>query len=113
MKEAFEMEDDRLRALLEEWRAPEPPAEMDGRVRATFRAAHPPVWRSIWTARITVPVPVLAALVLIVLTLLVALRPAPPGAPTMSRYVTRLSATGFQPVPNGEARIVKIGEIKQ
>ena len=38
------MEDDKLRAVLRAWEAPEPNPEMDARVRAAWRASHPPRW---------------------------------------------------------------------
>jgi hypothetical protein len=96
---------DPLRAVLREWKTPEPPDALDTRVRAAFRAqVTPSPWSRFWTARITVPVPVLAALVLMLAVVwLVEFRPPapverPPGV------VTRLEATGFQPLPDGVAR---------
>jgi hypothetical protein len=74
-KEDCVMEDDKLRAVLRAWEAPEPDPEMDARVRAAWRALHPAgwkrTWKRIWTARVSVPVPVLAALLLIAAFLLV------------------------------------------
>jgi hypothetical protein len=112
------MEDDKLRAVLRAWEAPEPNPEMDARVRAAWRVSHPPgwrrMWKRIWTARVSVPVPVLAALLLVAAFLLVtfgaarrstAEMPSGPGG-----YVTHLNATGFQPVPNGEARVITVKE---
>jgi hypothetical protein len=107
------MDDDRLHEILYEWEAPESTVEMDSRMRAAWRSAHPPLWRRLWSARISVPIPVLAALLVLAAVLLFSLSPAPPAAPEMGRYVTHLNATGFQPVTNGEARVVKIEEMKQ
>jgi hypothetical protein len=110
------MEDDKLRAILRAWEAPEPNREMDARVRAAWRVSHPPGWKRIWTARVSVPVPVLAALLLIAALVLVrfgvarrsaAETPSGPGG-----YVTQLNATGFQPVPNGEARVITVKEAR-
>jgi hypothetical protein len=110
------MEDDKLRALLREWEAPEPNPQMDARVRAAWRASHPAAWKRIWTARISMPVPVLAALLLIAAFLLAkfgtprrstAETPSQPGG-----YVTQLNAAGFQPVPNGEARVITVKEAR-
>jgi hypothetical protein len=114
MSEEFPTQDDhRLSALLREWRAPDPPAELDGRVRSAWRAAHPAVWRRIWTARIHVPVPVFAVLLLLIAALLYTVRPAAAPPPPAERYITRVNATGFRPLPNGEAKIVRAEEIKQ
>jgi hypothetical protein len=110
------MEDDKLRAVLREWEAPEPKPEMDARVRAAWRASHPAAWKRIWTARVSMPVPVLAALLLIAAFLLAkfgtprrstAETPSQPGG-----YVTQLNAAGFQPVPNGEARVITVKEAR-
>jgi hypothetical protein len=109
----FLMDDDRLHEILREWEVPAPAAKMDDCVRAAWRTAHPPAWRRLWSARISMPVPVLAGLLLLAVALFVSLRLAPTASPAIGRYVTRLNATGFQPAPNGEARIVKIEEMKQ
>jgi hypothetical protein len=108
------MEDDKLRGVLRAWEAPEPNPEMDARVRAAWRASHPPGWKRVWTARVSVPVPVLAALLLLAAFLLVkfgATRRSPAETPSgHGGYVTQLNATGFQPVPNGEARVITVKE---
>jgi hypothetical protein len=115
-KEEFVMEDDKLHAILREWEAPEPNPGMDARVRAAWRASHPAAWKRIWTARVSMPVPVLAALLLIAAFLLAkfgtprrstAETPSQPGG-----YVTQLNAAGFQPVPNGEARVITVKEAR-
>jgi len=107
------MDDDKLRAVLREWEAPEPSLEMDARVRAAWRASHPGLWKRIWMARVSVPVPVLAMLLLIAAFLLVKFgvaRSAPKAPSEAGGYVTRLNTSGFQPVPNGEARIITVNE---
>jgi hypothetical protein len=109
----FLMDDDRLHQILREWEAPAPAAKMDDCICAAWRTAHPPAWRRLWSTRISVPVPVLAGLLLLAVALFVSLRRAPPARQEIGRYVTRLNATGFQPAPNGEARVVKIEEMKQ
>jgi len=114
-----------LRAILQEWKAPEPPAALERRVLAAYRAAHAPSpWRRFWTARISMPVPVLAALLLLTVALFMQFRSQPPRPPLRidsvmiplagsSGYVTRLDGTGFQPLPHGAARVVRREGIRQ
>lgn len=107
------MDDDRLRSVLREWKAPEADPGMDARVRAAWRALHPGAWKRIWMARVSVPVPVLAALLLVAGFLLVKFgvaRHAAEGPSEAGGYVTQVNATGFQPVPNGEARVITVKE---
>ena len=104
-------ENDPLNAVLREWQAPEPSAALDQRVRAGFRALQPaPRWSRFWSARLSVPVPVLAAVLLLVgVVWLVEFRPAaPPVPPRQPGVVTRLAATGFQPEPNGVALVQEV-----
>jgi hypothetical protein len=108
---------DPLQKVLREWEAPEPSAALDARVRAGFRAAraHAP-WRRLWTARVSVPVPVLAAvLLLLAVAWAVELRPEMPRRPVPPApgVVTRLEATGFQPLPDGVAQVVPVGDGKR
>ncbi|HWC95559.1 MAG TPA: hypothetical protein VG456_02385 [Candidatus Sulfopaludibacter sp.] len=110
-------EDDPLRPLLREWQAPEPGADMDERIRSRWQAARadrdkPAQMRHWWRARVSIPVPVLAAAILIILALLVELRPAPPPVTSNPGYLTRLGAAGFQPLPDGAARLLP-GEVHQ
>jgi hypothetical protein len=107
-----------LDALLrEEWMSPEPSAELDGRVASAYRAAVRPktAWRGFWTMRVSVPAPALLVAAVAIVALLVWLRPeaAPSASPEPPGVVTRLNASGFQPLPNGEARIVSAVEIKK
>lgn len=108
-------ERDPLRDLLREWKSPEPSAELDERVsgayRAAFREQRVPLWTRLLNARISVPVPVLLAAVA-GLALFLWLRPASaPSAPRdTADVVTKLNASGFVPLPNGDARIVPVTE---
>jgi len=98
---------DPLRTVLREWKAPEPSAALDERVRAGFRILRAPSpWARFWSARVSVPVPALAAVgLLAAVAWLVEFRPTPPAATRQPAVVTRLEATGFQPLPDGVALV--------
>jgi hypothetical protein len=102
-------ENDPLRAVLREWKAPEPSAGLDERVRAGFRVSRSPSpWARFLSARVSLPVPVLAAVVLLIaVAWIVESRPSPPSL-RQPGLVTRLEATGFQPVPNGVALLEEV-----
>lgn len=109
------MEEDSLRRLLREWEAPEEPPAMDARIRAAWRAAYPapPRW-NFWSARVSVPVPLLAAVMLVLLAVVLFRSEPPAFSPGGGRaYVTQVDAEGFQPLPNGAARVVKLEGISQ
>lgn len=110
-------ERDSLDALLHEWKSPEPTAELDQRVTSAYRSAvgSPRFWQQFWRMRVSVPAPALVAGALAILILFIWLRPsaAPAAPPKASGVVTRLNASGFQPLPNGEARVVPAMEIKK
>jgi hypothetical protein len=112
-------ERDALRSLLREWEAPEPSAALDARVREAYRAGRrPTLWARLWSFQVSIPVPVLAAAVLLIVAGLwlerwsvPPQRPAP-VAPAAGEYMTRLEAAGFQPLPDGEVRVIHTG-VKQ
>ena len=112
-------EQDPLRSLLQEWEAPEPSAALDARVRAAYRAwPRPTFWERLWSFRVSIPVPVLAAAVLLIAAglwlerrLLPPQHPAP-VEPAAGGYMTRLETAGFQPLPDGEIRVIRSG-VKQ
>jgi hypothetical protein len=116
MKEPEALDD-----LLREWRLPEPDAELDQRVTTAYRSAvrsrrsSSPVWQRWWTMRVSVPAPALMAAALAILGLFIWLRPsaAPPPAPSTPHVVTQLNASGFQPLPDGEAKVIPAVEIKK
>jgi hypothetical protein len=114
-------EPDSLDALLREWKMPEPNEELDRRVLAAYRSEQHSgplpsrFWRRFWAARVSVPAPALAAAVLAVFALVLWLRPSAARAPSPQApgAVTRLNITGFQPLPNGDARIVPAAEVQR
>ena len=114
-------EPDSLDALLREWKSPEPTAELDQRVTSAYRSAvrpprfSPRGWRQFWTMRVSVPAPALLAAALAIVALFFWLRPsaAPAASPETSGVVTRLNASGFQPLPNGEARVIPAMEVQK
>jgi anti-sigma-K factor RskA len=113
-------EHDPLRALLREWQAPEPSPELDQRVVSAYREAvgqgarpRPSIWASFWRSRISVPAPVLALGILVAVAALLWYRgPSTPKPLTVSpNVVAQLNATGFQPLPNGRARVLSVTEL--
>ena len=115
------IEPDSLDALLREWKSPEPTAELDQRVTSAYRSAVGPprfslrVWRQFWTMRVSLPAPAIVVAALAVFALFFWSRPsaAPAVSPETSGVVTRLNARGFQPLPNGEARVVPAMEVQK
>ncbi len=106
-------EPDSLDSLLREWKAPEPAAELEQDVMTAYRSAvrQPRLssrfWQRFWTMRVSVPAPALVAAMLVIFVLFLWLRPsASPALPGNSDMVTQLNASGFQPLPNGEARVI-------
>ncbi len=110
-------EKDPLRPLLHEWEAPEPSAALEARIRAGYSAGwRPTLWERLWSFRVSIPVPVLAAAVLLIVAGFwlerrsVPSRNSFPVAPAAGGYMTRLEAVGFQPLPDGEIRVIRSGE---
>ena len=115
-------EHDPLHALLREWEAPEPSPEFDSRMVSAYRDAVvardanrlSSIWAGFWKARISVPAPVLAVAVLVAVAGFLLLRgTSAPKVPPTANLVTHLNATGFQPLPNGEARVIPVTELKK
>jgi hypothetical protein len=114
-------EPDSLGVLLRDWKSPEPTEDLDQRVISSYRSAvrplrsSPRVWRQFWTMRVSVPAPILVAAALAMFGLFFWLLPsaAPAASPQASGVVTRLNVNGFQPLPNGEARIVPALEVQK
>ena len=126
------METDPLRQILGEWPPPEVPASLDARVLAAYRErVRRPAWRTFWSARISVPVPALAAVLALAAAVFLIFQSRPVAPARMLRIesqlvsmpngrgcITRLDATGFQALPDGDARVldepaIKRKEVKQ
>jgi hypothetical protein len=114
-------ERDPLDALLREWKLPEPNGELDRRVMEAYRStkysgqAYARLWRQFWAMRVSIPAPVLLAVVLVVVALILWLRTSVFSAPSYepSAVVTRLNVTGFKPLPNGVARVVPAMDVQR
>jgi hypothetical protein len=110
-------EHDPLHALLEGWKAPEPSPEFDRRVAAAYRQARPQraIAGRFWRARVSVPAPIFAVAVLVALVVFIWFRVAATPSPSRAtpNVVTYLNATGFQPLPNGAARVVRVTEVRK
>jgi hypothetical protein len=112
-------ENDPLDPILREWEAPEPSPALDARIRAAYRdGRHPSPWQRFWWMRVSIPVPVLAAALLLIAAGLwlfrwqPAARPMPP-ARSGGSYLTRLETAGFQPLPDGATRVIRSGDRKR
>ena len=77
------MENDPLNSVLRDWEPRRPQPRCDARVLAAYRTAYRPAYRSspwwrFWSARVSIPVPALAALLVIVTALWFQFRVPPP-----------------------------------
>jgi hypothetical protein len=108
---------DPLRSLLREWEVPEPSQALDTSMRDAFRQMHTPsIWNHLWRMQVSVPVPILAAAVLVVMiALMIQFRSNPSSQRMLSfpQLATRIDAPGFQPLPNGNAQIVLVKEFNK
>ena len=111
-------EHDPLDALLRDWTPPDPAPRMDRNIVAAYRSAarsRASLWRRFLTMRVSIPAPVLLAAAVMIAALAIWLRrPAhPTPLPETHGIVTQLNARGFQPLPDGEARIIPAREASQ
>ncbi len=110
------IEDDELQALLRaEWNPPEPPIAMDRRIISAYKSVrHPSAWARFWMVRISMPAPVLIAVIVAIVGLFVWVRPGTtPATAPLPALTTRVNAIGFQPLPDGEVRVVKAAEVRK
>jgi hypothetical protein len=108
-------EHDPLDTLLRDWTPPEPAPRMDRNIVAAYRSAvrtRMPLWQRFVTLRVSIPAPVLLAAAVAIAVLMIWLKqPArSPSRPETHGIVTQLNARGFQPLPDGEARIIPVAE---
>jgi hypothetical protein len=113
-------EHDPFNRLLHEWRAPDLPSSLEARIAGAYRTKltcpyrQPPFYRRWWTARISIPVPLLGlALLLVAMLFWFRSKSAPGLPPETAGVVTRVNATGFEPLPNGRAHLVPVKETHQ
>ena len=115
-------EPDSFDALLrEQWKSPSPTEELDQRMISAYRRHmryrrfSTDTWRKVWRMKVSVPVPLLAATAVTMAGLFFWLHsttPLPASSET-SRTVIQSRAGEFQPLPNGEARVVLVTEFRK
>jgi hypothetical protein len=99
-------DDPRLKGLLREWQVPDAPRSLDERVLLGRRR---PWWRRLATSRITVPLPIAAALC-VVLVWLAALAVRDRGR-ALPAPATTEDLGGFQPVSSVSVRIERSRDV--
>jgi hypothetical protein len=117
--------DDELARLLRCWGPPAVPESLDERVLSAYRRHTGPLWRRLLSVELRVPLPVAAALLLMLLAsvVLALRRPATGGTAAQpaagevvqsarraeAPLVTRTSLAGFRPVEEIEVSVVREG----
>lgn len=106
-------ERDSLKSLLHEWKAPESTDALDARVYAAYGSRRPGLVWHLWWTRTT---KALSLAAVIALPLVVSLRvntwvnpqqPAVPARPAAVGFVTRIEMSGYQPLPDGQIRLIR------
>ena len=93
--------DDELKKVLDKWEAPQASAALDERVKASWAKSRPkPVPWKLWGA--------VAAGLAIAAAQFWPTGPKP-GTGDPARLETRLTASGFRPIPEGSVTVVKAG----
>ena len=94
-------QDPDLQRLLPRWQPPEPPAAMDYRVLASYRQhlLQVPLCRRLWTARIAVPLPLAAALLLAAVGLMFWLHVPERGVPRQNPALVMGAGSPCAPAP--------------
>ena len=109
-------EQDPLDMILREDQPPEFGAELDERIirsyRAHFAAGMATARTRWWNLRLSIPIPVLLAALGLFVALLIWFRSSPtPNSRTLGPgVVTQINEGGFQPLPDGQARVVEVRE---
>lgn len=95
--------DEDLRRLVKQWSAPAPSENFDERMLTAYRRRSA-WWRQWWKARVEVPVPVLAASLLLVTFLGVWL--------ATTRSEKKVLHSGWEPVARPALRVIRSGGTK-
>ena len=97
--------DEELRRVLRQWKAPGPSARLDERVWKSLRAERPPVhWAKRW-------LPVAAGIVVVTgLSMHLMSPPRTHEKPQVVSLKAITSAAGFEPLPDGEITVTRVGE---
>jgi hypothetical protein len=90
--------DEDLTRLIKSWRAPSPGTDFDRRMLSAFRG-RAPWWQRWWTMRIEVPLPALAAALVVVLFLGILL--------VRGRFDRPIQAGGWQPVAEPTLKVIR------
>jgi len=93
------IDDQKLSALLKEWRAPNAPASLDARVLGPHRRW----WSFLLSGSIRVPVPVMGVIAAILVVMTVALVRQRPAAPLS----TRIDLADFRPTQDLNVRVIR------
>ncbi len=108
-------ERDSLKSLLHEWKAPELPDAPDTQVYAAYRSRCPGLVRHLWWTR---TIRALSLAVVLALPLVVSWRIstwvgpqqlAVPAHPAAVGFATRIEMSGYQPLPDGQIRLIRSG----
>jgi cytochrome c-type biogenesis protein CcmH/NrfG len=99
----MEPNDQKLKELLQTWKAPTAPATLTQRV--LLAAPTPRWWQWLWTGSIRVPVPIVGLAVLVVVAVM--LYWSRPARQTVSAPEKPVSLADFHPVEQLEPRIIR------
>lgn len=97
--------DEELRKVLREWKAPDPSTRLDARVWKSVEGARPPVrWAKRW-------LPIAAGIVVVTgLSMHLMSGPRAHEKPRVVSLKAITNAAGFEPLPEGEITVTRLGE---